>query len=56
MLTYSLKWRLPTYCVEKLDFSVLALFRQLVIESVNCQQDALQPIRANPGEANVVER
>jgi hypothetical protein len=35
---------------------VLALFRQLVIESVNCQQDSVQPIRANSGEANVVER
>jgi hypothetical protein len=45
-----------TYSVEKPGFSVLALFRQLVIESVNGQQDSMQPIRANSGEANVVER
>jgi hypothetical protein len=47
---------LRVYSVEKLCFSVLALFRQLVIESVSCQQDSVQPIRANSGEANVVER
>jgi hypothetical protein len=44
------------YSVEKLGFSVLGLFRQLVVESVNCQQDSVQPTRANSGEANVVER
>jgi hypothetical protein len=47
---------LLAYSVEKPGFSVLALFRRLVIESVNCQQDSVQPIRANSGEANVVER
>jgi hypothetical protein len=57
-------WRLSSwsdrlqgvYSVEKPGFSVPALFRQLVIESVNSQQDSVQPIRANSGEANVVER
>ena len=48
--------RHTAYSVEKLGFSVLPLFLQLVIESVNCQQDSVQPIRANSGEANVVER
>jgi len=47
---------LLAYSVEKLGFSVLGLFRQLVIESVNCQQDSVQPTRANSGEAIVVER
>jgi hypothetical protein len=32
---------LPTYSVEKLGSSVLAFFRQLVIESDNCQQDSV---------------
>jgi hypothetical protein len=47
---------LTVYSVEKPGFSVLGLFRQLVIESVNCQQDSVQPTKANSGEAIVVER
>ena len=46
----------PGRAAEELGFYVLVLFRQLAIESVNCQQDSAQPIRASSGDANVVER
>jgi hypothetical protein len=46
----------PTYSVEKLGFSVLALFRQPVIESDNCQQVCIEPNRDDSGKTTADRR